>query len=280
MEQQSLLGQLEPGIIETVVNRREAIRKGATVSGAVLAALQLGSVPVTLAALTREAYGQAPQNVVAILNYALILEYLEDEFYRAATTGSAFATARGQLTQPELRALQLISQHETAHVTFLRNAITGAGSTPVARPTFDFTGGNGSGNGPYAAATSDKAVLLAAAQAFEDTGVRAYKGRAGELVGAGAVLTAALQIHSVEARHAAQIRRLRGLPGWIVGNQRGAGLPAGLQPVYDGEENTTHANANIAQLGGAGGGADAVTASFDEPLTPAQVLAIVDPFIA
>jgi hypothetical protein len=34
-----------------------------------------------------------------------------------------------------------------------------------------------------------------------------------------------------------EVRRLRGLKGWITGNERGAGMPAATQ-VYDGEEVT------------------------------------------
>ena len=48
---------------------------------------------------------------------------------------------------------------------------------------------------------------------FEDLGVAAYKGQAGNLQGT-PVLTTALQIHSVEARHAAEVRRVRGFVGW------------------------------------------------------------------
>jgi hypothetical protein len=44
---------------------------------------------------------------------------------------------------------------------------------------------------------------------FEDTGVRAYKGQAANLMSKPDLLTA-LQIHSVEARHASEVRRLRG----------------------------------------------------------------------
>ena len=47
-----------------------------------------------------------------------------------------------------------------------------------------------------------------------------------------AVLTAALTIHSVEARHAAEVRRLRGNftdqapnQGWITGEPAGTGMP-------------------------------------------------------
>jgi hypothetical protein len=129
-------------------------------------------------------------------------------------------------------------------------------------------------------------MLLAVSQAFEDTGVRAYKGQAGNLISNNEVLTAALQIHSVEARHASHIRQMRKANGalvpagvnvkpWITGNQSGIGSPA-VQAIYNGEDVTTQAGVNIAT-----GGISAAAASeaFDEPLTKAEVLAIVDPFI-
>jgi len=50
----------------------------------------------------------------------------------------------------------------------------------------------------------------AVAQTLEDTGVAAYKGQAPRLTGGGELLTTALRIHSVEARHAAELRRIRG----------------------------------------------------------------------
>ncbi len=48
-------------------------------------------------------------------------------------------------------------------------------------PDFDFSGGAGSGTGPYADAFSNYDLFLTVAQAFEDTGVRAYKGQAGKM---------------------------------------------------------------------------------------------------
>jgi|GEM_PF-4100513 len=56
--------------------------------------------------------------------------------------------------------------------------------------------------------------FLELSQTFEDTGVKAYKGQAGNLITSPTLLTAALRIHSVEARHAAEIRRLRGEKAW------------------------------------------------------------------
>ena len=47
---------------------------------------------------------------------------------------------------------------------------------------------------PMTADNSALATILAVAQAFEDTGVRAYKGQAGNLIDDGSTLQAALQM--------------------------------------------------------------------------------------
>jgi hypothetical protein len=122
-----------------------------------------------------------------------------------------------------------------------------------------------------------RGVVLA--QAFEDTGVRAYKGQAGNVMANDTVLTAALQIHSVEARHASQFRRLRGEKGWITSDSRG-NLPPQTQAVYDGEANTMQGGRDAAPLGATVGGAAAVSEAFDEPLGMQAVLNIIRPFLA
>ena len=92
-----------------------------------------------------------------------------------------------------------------------------------------------------------------------------------------AILTTALQIHSVEARHASAVRRLRGQNGWITGNSSGIPGAAGtaVAPIYAGEENTTQGTVNTATFGTVASASEA----FDEPLTMDQVLAIAGPFI-
>jgi len=130
----------------------------------------------------------------------------------------------------------------------------------VAKPTFDFTAG-----GTFPDPFSDYPVFQALSQGFEDTGVRAYKGQAGNLMADDATLTTALQIHSVEARHASAVRRLRGEKGWITGNQNT--LPAAAAAVYAGEET------------GQGVTNDASSEAFDEPLTMQAVLDIAGLFI-
>ena len=213
-----------------------------------------------------------PDAVVDVLNFALTLEYLEAEFY---VTGVAKA---GLIPAADLQLFTTIRDHEVAHVEYLKSAL---GDAAVGKPTFDFTAGNGSGNGPYADVFSNYATFKAVAQAFEDTGVRAYKGQAPALRPYGDVLTAALTIHSVEARHAAEVRRLRGNysetapnEGWITRDM--TDIP-GTAGVYAGEENTVHGGLDVTSVTSVG--VDEVTEAFDEPLTREQVLAIVDAFI-
>lgn len=256
----------DPEVYEKLDTRRAAFQHFAGFGKKVAAA----AVPLAFGAMFKKAYGQTSTSLLDILNYALTLEYLESEFYKAAVavapTGSAGFIPAGA----PIGAITTIRDHEIAHVKFLTTAITGAGGTPVAKPNFDFTA-----NGAFADVFTNYQTFLAVAQAFEDTGVRAYKGQA-DKISDNAILTAALQIHSVEARHAAHIRRMRNQKGWITGKD-GGNMPAATQPVYNGEENVNQAGVNTATL--AGSSNDIGTEAFDEPLDMATVLTIVDPFI-
>lgn len=230
--------------------------------------LALASIPFGLSALANKSaaadIGPTPATPIGALQLALTLEYLEDEFYDMGLASGVIPTG-GR----DRKVFEQISQHENAHVAFLVAGLGGPSSANfVAKPTFDFTAG-----GLFSPFT-DYQQFLALAQAFEDTGVRAYKGQAANLISTPDLLTAALQIHSVEARHASEVRRLRGEKGWIVGNSRGT-LPVQAQAVYDGEQNTNQAGYNTAALFGAGAGSE----SFDEPLTTQEAVNIANLFI-
>jgi hypothetical protein len=278
-EKQPVLSALtgeDPGLAERLVSRRAAIGRGAAASGAVAFGLRAASVPVALAAVARNAFGQGaalPAAVISVLNFALVLEHLEAEFYQRGLDAS------GLIPAADRTIFTTIRDHEVAHVNFLRSTL-GPAARP--KPTFDFTAGNGSGAGPYANVFTNYETFKAVAQAFEDTGVRAYKGQAPALLPYDDVLTAALSIHSVEGRHAAEIRRLRGnfqdiepfYEGWITLDQ--TDVP-GAAAVYAGEANTVQLGINVPSVTTVS--AKEVSEAFDEPLTQAQVLAIVDPFI-
>ncbi len=241
------------------------------------------AVPFGLATAGNKVHAQESGDVPAIFNLALTLEYLEAEFYmKALDSGVLGSNAKARAIYEQ------ISQHEDAHVEFLKAAL---GDAAGEKPTFDFTAG---GNfDPFRENPSETSMdtaytqLLILAQAFEDTGVRAYKGQAGNLIGQGGLLTAALQIHSVEARHASEIRRLRGLEGWITGNTTGIpdlGVQAandGVALVYEGEQNTTQGGINVTTLGsGSPFSMDSSTQSYDEPISGETAVQIASLFIA
>lgn len=216
------------------------------------------AAPTVLASALNKAYGQSLDPVVVeVLNFALTLEYLESEYYNVGMDipGLLTGTARTVYAQ--------IQKHENAHVKLLKSVL---GGQAVEKPPFDFTA---KGAFPNPFANYDVYVLLS--QAFEDTGVRAYKGQAPRLINNDPILTAALQIHSVEARHAARVRELRGEKGYITGNP---GFPPG---VYDGDESVRHLE--ISALSG-GIPFENATQAWDEPLSKEDVLKIVTPFLA
>jgi hypothetical protein len=68
------------------------------------------------------------------------------------------------------------------------------------------------------------------------------------------------------------------LQPWITLNKSGINSPL-VQPSYNGEELTVQAGVNIVNINGFAISAEDASEAFDEPLTKAQVLAIVDPFI-
>jgi hypothetical protein len=157
--------------------RAEFFRRAALGGAALLAA---SATPASAAVDSRDE---------AILNYALALEYVQDSFYSeveriGALTGSLAEQAR------------IVAAHERAHVRAFREVL---GSHAIKRPRFDFRG-----------ATEDADRFRKTAVAFEDLAVAAYKGQA-PLIQKRAYLVPALAIHSVEARHAAWIRRLAGI---------------------------------------------------------------------
>ena len=233
--------------------------------------MAMAAVPIGLTALaSRKAYAQSSDSPTSALQLALTLEYLENEFYQKGLDSGVIPS--GGMAE---KVYMQIAKHEMAHVAFLK---AGLGSDAVDKPTFDFTVG-GAFDPFNESGSVDKetsyAQFLALSQAFEDTGVRAYKGQAGNLISAPDLLTAALQIHSVEARHASEVRRIRGLKGWIVKDQRGAGMPEATQPVYDGEELTMQAGFDTSSAFGAEAGSEA----FDEPLSGMDASTIAGLFI-
>ena len=283
MNLQNIISEIEktdPEVYDRLDTRRSAMKNFAKASGKIA----LASIPFALGSMFQKAYASptAPKDIIIdTLNFALTLEYLESNFYIKAVASGVIPAGAA------LTALTVIRDHENAHVTFLKTAISAAGGTPVVftAASFDFTA-----KGTFPGVFTDYGTLLAVAQTFEDTGVRAYKGQAPNLISNNAYLTAALQIHSVEARHAAHLREMRQAAGflvpagvnvkpWITLNQSGIGSAA-VQASYNGEDNVVQGGVTITNIGGFPISAAAASEAFDEPLTKDQVTAIVTPFFA
>ena len=266
----SQLAEVDSDVLGRLDSRRAVFSSLTTVGKRATQA----AVPALLASFFSKAYaGTTAGDPKEVFNYALTLELLEADFYKKVIASPLFLTA----TAADKDAIRQISKHEDSHVALLRAVVSGIGGTPVTNITFKqatfnslvtFYGGGSS--------------ILGVAQLLEDTGVRAYKGRAADLLGIADVtiggkvynpLETALQIHSVEARHASHIRYMRNQTPWIGGN---GDLDA--QPHYTGatpESNTTQSGVSLIA-------ANAITpnttysqidaaASFDEILTVAEV---------
>ena len=289
------LGKADPELLERMNSRRSALSS----LGDLSKKMALAAAPVAVFGALNKTLAQGTgSTAVSILNYALTLERLEAAFYNQALSAtSAPALAAGFTANATLRAgIDKIRVDENAHVDLLIAAVTAAGGTPAPAPANGYN---------FTAAFTDIPTFLTFAQAFEDLGVRAYKGQAGNIpratnltiptVGVVNVLTVALQIHSVEARHAAYIRYQRRLTsaaggpaanqfGWIT-NAEANGAPAGIYgagnpaAMFPSEANIIQATVPLTTLGTPVYTAAEISEAFDEPLDSGTVLGIAGPFI-
>jgi rubrerythrin len=142
------------------------------------------AAPTATTATTSEA---SDSGDLAILNYALTLEYLETAFYGKVVSAALFTGKVGALVKD-------FGRQEASHVAALKAAVEKLGGKPVAEPSSKF---------PITSATQ----VAELAYTVENLGAAAYLGQAGNIQSP-EVLASALAIHSVEARHAATLGTL------------------------------------------------------------------------
>jgi rubrerythrin len=140
------------------------------------------AAPATTAAATPSDSGD-----VAILNYALTLEYLETEFYGKVVSAGLFTGPVGAL-------IKEFGQQEMTHVEAIKGAVEKLGGTPATKP-----------EGKFPIENASQVAMLA--YTVENLGASAYLGQAGNIRNP-EVLASALAIHTVEARHAATLGTL------------------------------------------------------------------------
>jgi rubrerythrin len=163
-------------------SRADFFRKaGLAAGGALMASTVFGALPALAA-------GRVPKSDVAILKYALTLEYLEAAFYKEAVDG-------GKLTGAARDFARVVARDEAAHVTGLKRAL---GSAAPKSPRFDFHD-----------TTQSNDKFLATAYTLENTGVKAYLGQAGRIK-TPAILATAASIVTIEARHSGAVGQILG----------------------------------------------------------------------
>jgi rubrerythrin len=165
--------------------RAELLSRGAR--AAALGGLALSVLPgVADAKASKRQRAKQASDDVAILNFALTLEYLQASFYTQAERVGALHGALAEQAK-------VVGSHERAHVRAFKQTL---GHHAIKEPSFNFRG-----------TTDSPHSFRAIAVAFEDLAVGAYKEQLPKL-NSKAYLAAAVSIHSVEARHAAWIRQL------------------------------------------------------------------------
>jgi rubrerythrin len=148
---------------------------------------------------------------VDILNYALVLERLEYEFYRQnlkrynerQIEGASIFDGFGNKVRSHIyENLVRIRNHEKTHVQTLIKVIKSLGGKPVGGSTLG-------GQTEYDFGVTSVKDFVATAQVLEDTGVMAYDGAIAYIHRPG-LQTAGATIATVEARHASYLRLLNG----------------------------------------------------------------------
>lgn len=145
------------------------------------------STTASTAMATNTSKAASASGDLAIVNYALTLEYLETEFYEKVVASGFFNGKVASL-------IKQFGEQEKTHVALLKATAVKLGGTPVAMPTGKF---------PIENATQ----VAGLAYTVENLGASAYLGQAPRIQSL-EVLAAALSIHSVEARHAATLGTL------------------------------------------------------------------------
>ncbi|WP_051471950.1 ferritin-like domain-containing protein [Patulibacter minatonensis] len=181
------------GIEVEGTTRSAFLLRTALVTGGIYGASAVSPAVRNAFAQSKDPESNQDQDII-VLNFALVLEYLEATFYERALKQVS------GLSSDTKKLVEQIQEDEEAHVKALTAAVEQLGGDKAARPKFNFD-----------SALTDEKTFLKTANTLEDTGVSAYNGAA-PMIKTKKILGAAGSIVQVEARHAALVRLERDKP--------------------------------------------------------------------
>ncbi len=221
---------INPSFLAKALDRRSFLRKAGLAAALSPTAAMLFGATKSSAATYTPPLPKGTALDIAILNFALQLEYLEGEYYTRGSTGASlfdFSVGftgtgnQGTVTiksnpmvpfqSPILEQFALeIAQDEMRHINFIRSVITGLGGTPVAKPDIDllnsFNAISANANlGPTFDPFADEISFFLGGYSLTDVGVTAYIGSS-SLLSTPAVIQGAASILAVEAYHSGTLR--------------------------------------------------------------------------
>lgn len=241
--------------------------------------VMLASLPLAAGSLFRTAKAQTAGELIEALNLILTWEYFGEAFYtKVLNEGPVFGSVTAR------SAFELLLTQKQKHIAYLGQVIHDGGGVAVSAPTFDITGGKGSGTGPFAESLVNFKKMLELAQTIEDTTVRVQKGTITRLMVNDLFLSTALGIHTATGRYAAKVRQMRldaGIPGirpWVTGSNSDT-ENSYLQSYYHGEAVTVQSGIDMIGLNAQDLKFDQVTQAFDEPISKERAAEILESFI-
>jgi hypothetical protein len=169
---------------------REAAERVGRCSRAELLGGAVGAAGVLLGALAAPAAAKTTRRELAILNFDLVFEYMQVGLYSEAERIGALSRTTASWTR-------VVGAHERAHARVLKDLL---GREAVKKPSFNYRG-----------VTEEDGRFTRTAVAFEDATAALLKGQAPRIESRD-LLAALLTLHSIEARHAAWVRYIAGIP--------------------------------------------------------------------
>jgi hypothetical protein len=190
-------------------SRRGFLTKSAFAGGALLAlgggaGVALADEHTTTAEMSAS-FDDVEGTDIDVLNYALSLEQLESALYETAletfdeeafVESDALSAYDESYRQTLYSYVETLAAHEAQHATVFTQAVELLGGEAVTPAEYEF-------------GFETVGEFLSLAQVIENTGVAAYAGAA-PFIESPDLLSAALSVHSVEARHAAVMNTVTG----------------------------------------------------------------------